>query len=153
MEGSTFVFWNWTVVVYLFLAGVSAGAFAVSALAYLLDREKYQDIIRIGAYIAPFPLILGVLCLIYDLERPSLFWKLMVTLQVESVMSYGAFTIARPEGINFSFCFYNLPDMHQSIQLFFEKTFNKEAAELLLEVGIIKQIPNVDDLYDASFIK
>ena len=47
MEGSTFVFWNWTVVVYLFLAGVSAGAFAVSALAYLLGRGKYQDIIRI----------------------------------------------------------------------------------------------------------
>ncbi|NPU69190.1 MULTISPECIES: ABC transporter substrate-binding protein [Bradyrhizobium] len=41
-------------------------------------------------------------------------------------------------------------------QKFFEtefKTFNKEAAELLLEVGIIKQIPKVEDLYDASFIK
>ncbi|MDU0960874.1 MAG: ABC transporter permease, partial [Bradyrhizobium sp.] len=41
-------------------------------------------------------------------------------------------------------------------QKFFEtefKTFNKDAAELLLEVGIIKQIPNVEDLYDASFIK
>src|SRR5712671_5487170 len=31
--------------------------------------------------------------------------------------------------------------------------FNKEAAELLLEVGIIKEIPKIDDLYDASFIK
>jgi hypothetical protein len=45
----------------------------------------------------------------------------------ESVMSYGGFTIARPEGINFSFCFYQLPDVVQSLQLFFEKTFNKEA--------------------------
>jgi hypothetical protein len=46
----------------------------------------------------------------------------------EAVISYGAFTIARPAGINFSFCFYALPDMHQSLQLFFEKTFSKEAS-------------------------
>ncbi|MDF0519252.1 ABC transporter substrate-binding protein [Bradyrhizobium yuanmingense] len=32
-------------------------------------------------------------------------------------------------------------------------TFNKEAAELLLEIGIIKAVPKVEDLYDASFIK
>jgi NitT/TauT family transport system substrate-binding protein len=41
-------------------------------------------------------------------------------------------------------------------QKFFEtdfKTFNKEAADLLLEIGIIKQAPNLDDIYDASFIK
>jgi len=46
----------------------------------------------------------------------------------EAVISYGAFTIARPAGINFSFCFYALPDLHQSLQLFFEKTFSKEAS-------------------------
>lgn len=33
------------------------------------------------------------------------------------------------------------------------KTFNKEAADLLLEIGIIKKAPDLDDLYDASFIK
>jgi NitT/TauT family transport system substrate-binding protein len=41
-------------------------------------------------------------------------------------------------------------------QKFFEtefKTFNKEAADLLLEIGIIKQTPALDDIYDASFIK
>src|SRR5215475_3486316 len=31
--------------------------------------------------------------------------------------------------------------------------FNKEAAELLLELGIIKSAPKIDDLFDASFIK
>jgi hypothetical protein len=46
----------------------------------------------------------------------------------DAVMTYGSFTIARPAGINFSFCFYDLPDMHQSIQLFFEKTFSKECS-------------------------
>src|SRR5262245_26474419 len=31
--------------------------------------------------------------------------------------------------------------------------FNKDAAELLLEIGIIKAVPKVEDLFDASFIK
>ncbi|MCK7503701.1 MAG: hypothetical protein MZV70_06020 [Desulfobacterales bacterium] len=33
----------------------------------------------------------------------------------------------KPAGINFSFCFYYLPDMFDSMRVFFEKTFNKEA--------------------------
>ncbi len=60
MEGTHFVFWNWTIAVYLFVAGVSAGAFAISVLAYFIGEEKYEDIARIGAYIAPFPLIIGL---------------------------------------------------------------------------------------------
>ncbi|HUX41318.1 MAG TPA: hypothetical protein VMV83_09160 [Rectinemataceae bacterium] len=45
----------------------------------------------------------------------------------EPVMSYGSFTIMRPTGINFSFVFYALPDIKESLNTFFEKTFNKEA--------------------------
>jgi NitT/TauT family transport system substrate-binding protein len=33
------------------------------------------------------------------------------------------------------------------------QAFSKEAAELLLEIGIIKQIPKLDDIIDTSFIK
>jgi NitT/TauT family transport system substrate-binding protein len=33
------------------------------------------------------------------------------------------------------------------------QAFSKEAAELLLEIGIIKQIPNISDIIDTSFIK
>jgi len=45
----------------------------------------------------------------------------------KAVLSYGSFTILKPTGINFTFCFYFLPDMFESMRLFFEKTFNKEA--------------------------
>ena len=44
-----------------------------------------------------------------------------------SVMSYGAFTVMRPTGMNFAFVFYKLPDVYESLNMFFEKTFNKEA--------------------------
>ncbi len=37
-----------------------------------------REVVKIGAYIAPFPLLLGILHLIFDLERPHLFWKLFL---------------------------------------------------------------------------
>ncbi len=110
MEGTTFIFWNWTVAVYLFVAGVSAGAFAISALAYFIGEEKYQEITRIGAYIAPFPLMFGLLFLIYDLERPNLFWKLMVTLQPHSIMSLGAWLLLLFSVLSFVYFYLWLPD-------------------------------------------
>jgi NitT/TauT family transport system substrate-binding protein len=33
------------------------------------------------------------------------------------------------------------------------QTFNKEAADLLLEIGVIKEVPKLDELFDPSFIK
>jgi formate-dependent nitrite reductase membrane component NrfD len=93
MEGMIVIHWNWIVAIYLFVAGVSAGAFIISATAYFLGRERYETITRIGAYIAPFPVIIGILALIYDLERPHLFWKLFLTFQPNSVMSLGAWLL------------------------------------------------------------
>ena len=93
MEGQIQVHWNWIVAIDLFAAGLSAGAFIISATAYFLGREKYETITRIGAYIAPFPVIVGILALIYDLERPHLFWRLFLTFQPNSVMSLGSWLL------------------------------------------------------------
>ena len=110
MAGTNFVFWNWSVVVYLFVAGVSAGASAISSFAYLLSGGKYESIIRLGAYIAPFPLIFGLVCLIYDLERPYLFWKLMITVRPLSVMSLGSWLLLLFSILSFINLYLWLPD-------------------------------------------
>ncbi|MBM4331247.1 MAG: hypothetical protein FJ117_08510 [Deltaproteobacteria bacterium] len=117
MEGTIFVFWNWSVALYLFVAGVSAGAFAISALAHFIGQEKYQNISRIGAYIAPFPLIFGILCLIYDLERPALFWKLLVTLQIHSVMSLGSWLLLIFSLLSFLYFYLWLPERFELMNL------------------------------------
>jgi polysulfide reductase chain C len=93
MEGQIHVFWNWIVAIDLFGAGLSAGAYIISATAYFLGKKRYETITRIGAYIAPFPVVVGILCLIFDLERPSLFWKLFLTFQPHSVMSLGSWLL------------------------------------------------------------
>jgi len=118
MEGQIFVFWDWIVALYLFAAGVSAGAFAISALAYFLGEEKYQTITRLGAYIAPFPLIFGILCLIYDLERPSLFWKLLVTFQTNSVMSLGSWLLVIFSFLSLLYFYLWLPERFEFMDLF-----------------------------------
>ena len=43
------------------------------------------------------------------------------------VMTYGSFTVLRPAGQNFSFLFYNAPDVLGSLEKFFAATLNKEA--------------------------
>jgi len=93
MEGQIRVIWNWIVAVDLFGAGLSAGTFIISATAYFLGKGRYDTLTRIGAYIAPFPAIVGILCLIYDLERPHLFWRLFLTFQPNSVMSFGSWLL------------------------------------------------------------
>jgi hypothetical protein len=51
--------------------------------------------------------------------------KLMVSQK--PIESFGSFTILKPRGLNFSIVFFNLDDLYDSLGLFFEKTFNKEA--------------------------
>jgi len=41
--------------------------------------------------------------------------------------SFSSFTILKPTGINFALVFYNLPDLYDTLSIFFEKTYNKEA--------------------------
>lgn len=50
-----------------------------------------------------------------------------VMVSKEPILTYGAFTVLRPAGINFSFLFYNLSDVMETMQAFFATTLNKEA--------------------------
>lgn len=86
--------WNMLIVNYLFLAGISAGAFATSGLANYLGGVKYENIARIGAYIAPFPVLIGTTLLLFDLGQPFRFWRLFTTIQWTSPMSIGSWLLS-----------------------------------------------------------
>ncbi len=117
VEGTIHVIWNWIVAVDLFAAGLSAGAFIISATAYFLGRERYEIITRIGAYIAPFPVIIGILALISDLERPHLFWKLFLTLRPNSVMSLGAWLLLFFSIFSFAHLYLWLPEQFDYLKI------------------------------------
>jgi len=53
--------------------------------------------------------------------------QIKVMVSKEPITTYGSFTIMRPTNVNFSFLFYELPDVFDSMNLFFQKTLNREA--------------------------
>jgi hypothetical protein len=41
--------------------------------------------------------------------------------------SLSSFTVAKPQGFNICFVFYDLPDLYETLSSFFEKSFNNDA--------------------------
>jgi formate-dependent nitrite reductase membrane component NrfD len=89
--------WGYLIVSYLFLGGLSAGLYFVSALATLLQKNgednAYKRIARIGALLAPWPVMVGCFLLIFDLGRWYRFWKLFVHIRWTSPMSLGSWLL------------------------------------------------------------
>lgn len=89
--------WGYLIVSYLFLGGLSAGLYFVSALASLLQRNNgdnpYQRIARIGALLAPWPVMAGCFLLIFDLGRWYRFWMLFAHIRWTSPMSLGSWLL------------------------------------------------------------
>jgi formate-dependent nitrite reductase membrane component NrfD len=110
MEHTTVHFhWNMLIVLYLFTAGVSAGAFFVSGLATYLGGARYKRISRIGALLAPWPLTLGLITLIFDLTKPFEFWWLFLTVQSTSPMSIGSWLLTGFSLLSFAYFVLWLP--------------------------------------------
>jgi formate-dependent nitrite reductase membrane component NrfD len=87
--------WGLSIVNYLFLGGLSAGLFFVSALATYLQKDEaaYERIARYGALMAPWPVTLGSLLLIFDLGNWYRFYKLFLHFRWQSPMSIGSWLL------------------------------------------------------------
>src|ERR1700693_1582381 len=87
--------WGFLIILYLFLGGLSAGLFFVSAVATFLHNgdERHERIARWGALLAPWPVALGSALLIFDLGNWYRFYKLFLHLRWVSPMSIGAWLL------------------------------------------------------------
>jgi formate-dependent nitrite reductase membrane component NrfD len=85
--------WGILIVVYLFLAGGSAGAFITSTVMLLVTGEKYRRTIAWGAYLTPIPISLGTGLLVLDLGRPLGAYRLFLTIVPTSPMSFGSWLL------------------------------------------------------------
>jgi polysulfide reductase chain C len=96
MEQYEQIAWGWPIALYLFLAGLSAGA-AISAIVLKHmgeDRHKrYDGIVKAGSILAPLAIAIGLLLLIADLTRPLNFWRLLIHYNMSSVMSIGVLAL------------------------------------------------------------
>lgn len=87
--------WGLPVIFYLFLAGVGAGAVTVSG-SVLLRKGGFGAsrfaVARCGAYIGPFPLMLGTFLIVFELGQPFRFINLFTVINL-SPMSIGSWLL------------------------------------------------------------
>jgi len=84
--------WDWVIAIYLFLAGMSAGAVMISIYLKrnIIEGDPAKDgILKATAWIAPFGIISGLTILIFHLTKPLMFWKILIHFNTSSVMSMG----------------------------------------------------------------
>lgn len=99
--------WGWPIIIYLFLAGVGAGAYTVSASVLLRGAgafgPKHFQLARYGALLAPIPIIIGTAFLIFELgtvmyaTEVSMYFRwlnLFKTFEPSSPMSWGSWILA-----------------------------------------------------------
>lgn len=88
--------WQYLIVSYLFLGGLSAGLYFVSALTELFRKDgdaAHEEIARIGALLAPWPVMLGCTLLVFDLGNWYRAYKLFLHFRWESPMSIGSWLL------------------------------------------------------------
>jgi protein NrfD len=86
--------WEWQIPSYLFLGGLAAGILFFASLYTLMKKEKqYKTAVEIAPLITPFLLVLGLFFLFLDLKHQLYFWRLYLTIKLESPMSWGAWVL------------------------------------------------------------
>lgn len=62
--------WGWLIAIYLFLGGLGAGAFIVSAIVSLVTGERFKSTVRFGAWVSAIAIAAGVLVLLIHSGKP-----------------------------------------------------------------------------------
>jgi len=103
--------WQYLIVSYLFLGGLSAGLFFVSALTEVFrngDSPK-EEIARVGALLAPWPVMIGCTLLVFDLGHWYRFYKLFLHFRWESPMSIGSWLLLFFIGVSVLYAYGWIP--------------------------------------------
>lgn len=127
--------WGFLIVNYLFLGGLSAGLFFVSALATFLykieEPSPYTRIARLGAFLAPWPVMIGCGLLVFDLGHWYRFYKLFLHLRLVSPMSIGTWLLVFFNIVALVNCYAWLTESQRNVlfaripqQLVFLRRFN-----------------------------
>lgn len=86
--------WGWQPALYLFLGGMGAGAFIMTAVLYFYDRRSNEKTIFIASWAATASLVVGLLLLLSELTNPlrgMLLWQSFSN--GSSWMTFGAWAV------------------------------------------------------------
>ncbi|MCL1148274.1 cytochrome c nitrite reductase subunit NrfD [Shewanella sp. 10N.261.52.F9] len=136
--------WPWPIAIYLFLAGISAGAicFAVLLKHFKLGRDAYKSgFVQAACLIAPLAVFAGLGILVIDLTKPFDFWKILVFYNPTSVMSVGVAVLMVYQVALFAWlaCVFKAPVLNWSNGRWpiLEKIFNGIAKQEATITGLL----------------
>lgn len=78
--------WGMWITLDLSCIGLSAGAFSLSAITYLLGREAYKPLARVAVFIGLLGYSGALMALILDIGRPDRFWHGWVFWNTHSML-------------------------------------------------------------------
>ncbi len=78
--------WGMWITLDLSCVALSAGAFSLSAITYLLGRETYKPLARVAVFIGLLGYSGAMLCLLLDIGRPDRFWHPWVFWNTHSML-------------------------------------------------------------------
>lgn len=102
--------WEWPLPTYFFLGGLAAGILVLSGLLVLARREdRYPMAARYAPLLVPPALGIGLLFLMLDLSHVWYFWRLMLTFEVASPISWGTWLLTAVTPLSIVYAFAVLP--------------------------------------------
>lgn len=84
--------WHWPIALDLFMGGLAAGILFFTAY-YVIAGRKLSQGMKWSTFVAPFGLVVALICLFYDLKHKMYFWQLYTTFRIESPMSFGSWVL------------------------------------------------------------
>ncbi len=86
--------WGWEIPVYLFLGGLVAGFMIISGYFTLKGHHKHSDFSSFWLpHLSLIALSAGMVALFLDLEHKLFVWRMYLTFQIASPMSWGAWIL------------------------------------------------------------
>lgn len=79
---------HWSVLtdLHVYLGGLAGGAFVIAAIADIVDRRRYRDVVRVGYCVAFLSVVPGLIFLIADLGTPGRFLHLLVVPKLSATI-------------------------------------------------------------------
>ena len=78
--------WGLWITIDLSAIAMSAGAFSLCAVVYLVGIKRFQPVARTATYIGLIGYTMAVLCLMLDIGRPDRFWHALVYWNPHSLL-------------------------------------------------------------------
>ncbi|NNF22786.1 MAG: polysulfide reductase NrfD [Saprospiraceae bacterium] len=86
--------WHWPIALDLFMGGLAAGILFFAAYYTITGKEKEMpNGLKWSVIVAPFAIIIALICLFFDLKHKLYFWQLYTTFRPESPMSFGSWVL------------------------------------------------------------